>query len=284
VTVLASSPIVLFLGAGATAPLGKMLMREFVATLSSKSDFSDNPLFEEITKKDADLEFLLEELQDLERKSYLKDRDGVGSEISTRPRGTRVESFPAVGLSSNWYSRNASVLRRRVEQEVYHAYKSFGSASERKIKKHFKSLFDLIGKSLKPGVPMIVFTTNYDPAIELLCEQCPREYALIDGFEPDSVRRDFIWSPHAFEGLSQDPDGRRLVILLKLHGSTNWFTNGTRIIRGPHIFAGEGQDHHNVLIYPAKRKVAIEEPFFTAYFCLHEMLAHARCLLSVGYS
>jgi len=78
--------------------------------------------------------------------------------------------------------------------------------------------------------------------------------------------------------------GKRLVILLKLHGSTSWFTDGSRIVRGPEVYADEEQGHHNVLIYPAKRKVAVAEPFFTSYFCLHEILANSRAMLAIGYS
>ncbi|MGC2333871.1 MAG: SIR2 family protein [Candidatus Acidiferrales bacterium] len=176
-------------------------------------------MFEEIIKKDLDLEFLLEELQDLERK----------------------------------------------------------------VRKHFKPLLDLVTSKLAPRDPVIIFTTNYDPAIELLCSQCSDEFELRDGFEFDPLRRD-SGSPHTFNDKGPAQSRKRVVILVKLHGPTNWFTDDGQITRGPNVFADEDQDHHKVLIYPAKRKVAIDEPFFTADFCLHEVLSHARCLLSIGYS
>jgi len=168
---LPTSPLVLFLGAGASAPLGKMLMNEFVAAMSSKPEFSENELFQEITAKDADLEFLLEELQDLERKDYLRDRDSLGHALSTRGQSFEL---PPVQPRSNWYARNAAPLRRQVEREVYHSYKTIDLRHRHKVQKHFRPLLNLIMKSLRPEDPVIIFTTNYDPAIELLCEQLRR--------------------------------------------------------------------------------------------------------------
>jgi hypothetical protein len=281
---LVTSPIILFLGAGATAPLGKMLMNQFVSHLSQIPEISMSRLFQDIISKDVDLEFLLEELQDIERKEYLKDRDSGGSEVRLRPRLGPSPEYSAVRPVSNWFSREAATLRKRIEREVYDSYRSFDSANERKIKNHFAPLFGLIAKNLTSDQPIIIFTTNYDPAVEHFCTQCAEEFQLSDGFEYDPRLRQSLWSPRAFENLAPLQSGKRLVILVKLHGSTDWFDSSHGIVRGLDLYSADDHVHRNAIIYPAKRKVAIDEPFFTAYFCLHEMLVHARCLLSVGYS
>jgi len=40
----------------------------------------------------------------------------------------------------------------------------------------------------------------------------------------------------------------------------------------------------NVLIYPAKTKVAIDDPYFTCYYYLQECLSNARIAIFIGYS
>lgn len=50
------------------------------------------------------------------------------------------------------------------------------------------------------------------------------------------------------------------------------------------MFGGEDALHKNVLIFPATRKIAIADPYFTCYDYLGKCLANARLCLVIGYS
>lgn len=244
---------ILFLGAGGTAPLGKKLMREFVKYLDYVEPIRSNPLFQNITAKECDLEFLLEELQDLETKEYIREE-----------------------LASS-----ASNLRQRIEREIFRHYRSFPDLQ--KVKEHFLPLFQGFYNYLRIDEPLVVFTTNYDLGVEEFCRQSG-DYKLFDGFTLQSpLLGQMVWSPTSFKSF-KPTRGVKNVVLFKLHGSTDWFKSGDRIIRGPEVFAGDDEVHPNLIIYPAMRKVAVDDPFFTAYDFLQQCLSNARCLLVVGYS
>ncbi len=65
---IVETPVTLFLGAGASKPLGKLLMGEFIDTL--EHTFKTRGLFDEIVSRDRDLEFLFEELDEWISKDY----------------------------------------------------------------------------------------------------------------------------------------------------------------------------------------------------------------------
>lgn len=266
---------VLFLGAGATAPLGKKLMREFIKHLEGVGHIATYALFHDIIAKNADLEFLLEELQDLETKSYLKyDMVSRGLPPPPPPQPQRNErNFPEI-------ARKAQFLRQAVEQQVFLHYRSFDDPE--KVKEHFQPLFQSFFNDLPPKHPIVVFTTNYDRGVEEFCRQVS-EVSLFDGFVSDQSTGDRFWSRKSIDEFRPEKK-KRSVVLFKLHGSTNWFRSGNRIVKGPDVFTAGDPMHPNILIYPATRKVATDDPFFTAYDCLQKCLSHVRCLLAVGYS
>jgi hypothetical protein len=70
---IVESPRILFLGAGASRPFGKMLMGEFVDYLASAPDNADPDLVRAICRKKPDLEFLIEQLEEISTKAYLGD-------------------------------------------------------------------------------------------------------------------------------------------------------------------------------------------------------------------
>ena len=47
---------------------------------------------------------------------------------------------------------------------------------------------------------------------------------------------------------------------------------------------GPDPDYQNMMIYPATRKVAIEDPYFTAYDYLEKCLSSTQICLVIGYS
>ena len=275
---------VLFLGAGASKPLGKMLMGEFIEHLKNIVDSRQYHFFYDIVAKEADLEFLLQELQEIEGKGYLdyKLSRTSGSEVITSPEGSKKNQLYSFQGSFDKLSQLATILRGLVEEQVFRHYRDFDNANAKNVTLLLDPLFRKVFS--ESSQPLVIFTTNYDPAVEQFCEQAALEPFLVDGFEHDSAKRQYVWSAQNFvfcpsEGVEQT------IFLFKLHGSTDWLKKGTEIVKaGASVFAAGDNDNVNMMIYPAMRKVAYEEPFFTNYNYLQACLSHAKYCLFIGYS
>jgi hypothetical protein len=75
------------------------------------------------------------------------------------------------------------------------------------------------------------------------------------------------------------------LVLFKLHGSTSWFKSGRQFIKSDApIYAGADASFENLLIYPAKKKVALDDPYFTAYDYFQRTLENCNLCLVIGYS
>jgi hypothetical protein len=74
-------------------------------------------------------------------------------------------------------------------------------------------------------------------------------------------------------------------LLFKLHGSTDWILIDSMIRRAEARYVTEGEEHwQNCLIYPARKKVALEDPYFTCYDYLARCFERAQTCLTIGYS
>src|ERR1700732_1841956 len=124
-SVVDKASTVLFLGAGASAPLGKMLMIQFVHHLEKHLGQS-NPLFSDIVTRKRDLEFLLEALTNVDDIGYLQYHlqrhweiaRGGDTVVRREDRRRTEETFADLGES-------ASNLRRYIEREVFNHYRAF---------------------------------------------------------------------------------------------------------------------------------------------------------------
>jgi hypothetical protein len=63
-----------------------------------------------------------------------------------------------------------------------------------------------------------------------------------------------------------------------------WYQRLGRLVKAQAIYAAGDPAFQNVMIYPATRKIAISEPFFTAYDYLARCLDEAESCLVIGYS
>ena len=260
------APCVIFLGAGASQPLGLKLMKDFVDSLRN-----DNPpeeeLFEAISKQNEDLEYLFEELSSLETKEYL---------TFTPQR----EGMSALGLDRSFVighgiKERARDLNSWLKEKVFLHYRQVKEQDKLAV------LANILRPFLLKSRPLVVFTTNYDPVVETLCYE-HLKCALVDGFQANPIRPEYFWNRQVFDeaSFSSGPS----LVLFKLHGSANWVRSGVRILKGAPMFGGEDPLHKNVLIFPATRKVAIEDPYFTSYDYLGKCLSNAKLCLVIGYS
>lgn len=281
------APVTLFLGAGASRPLGKLLMTEFIDEFEKNLRFGADDLVEAITKEEKDLEYLFEELQEWTRKRYFADQRSI-ARIATPDSIPPASMLPGVqtGGSFGGALRNvidtADDLERDLRRAVFGHYSRVEPTATIPL---YKPLFDLIFEDprLATTSPLVIFTTNYDPAIERFCEIDSGEYALEDGFFHNGPARRYEWRRSQFDDFKL-VENKRNIILFKLHGSADWIRMEDATVKSPPFFAPDGSGYQNILIYPAKRKVAIDEPFFTAYDYYQRCLERARFCIVIGYS
>jgi hypothetical protein len=128
--------------------------------------------------------------------------------------------------------------------------------------------------------PLVVFTTNYDLAIEKLHEFGVIE--LVDGFSNGKYLKP-RWSRQGYD--FYNPSGRGDVILFKLHGSVDWVRTPSEGIQRVDIPKRELGGAQRVIAYPSQLKRDIhEEPYRTNYDYLIACLLHAKVCAVIGFS
>jgi hypothetical protein len=274
-------PVALFLGAGASSPFDKMLMGEFIDHLKNQDGFRNAPLFGDIVSapEGRDLEHLFEELDEWSRKGYHLQDDTA----SVRMRGSPLSSAEP---SLKKVAREASRMLEGLRKEVFHAYRNFQPAHSKELVLRFEALFGVLLKKVDLGKnPIVVFTTNYDPAIETFCQGKAGEYRLSDGFVPQWNAGSPVWHRESIDQLQLGATNQKDLVLFKLHGSTSWFKSGRQFIKSDApIYAGADTSFENLLIYPAKKKVALDDPYFTAYDYFQRTLENCKLCVVIGYS
>jgi hypothetical protein len=123
----------------------------------------------------------------------------------------------------------------------------------------------------------IIFTTNYDTAIEQFCGYEGIE--LIGGFQKTGAN--LVWNPAVY--CQQPQPGQKVITLFKLHGSLTWRKIGNEIIEFG--MSARSMPGDTALIYPTETKeYPYEEPFKTAYKFLDRFLKTAEVAIVIGYS
>ena len=289
-----NAPVILFLGAGASVPLGKPTMVQFVRRLSKRiNDGLEKTVLNILAKLRAeDLETILEDLDAIIGLDYVTSVQGWDYEKifathsfpgyspspePTPPSKSQVREFTITAST-------AKQLRERIEKEVIKEYRN---VSSQKTQILYEPLLDRIFSHVDPNKHCLpVFTTNYDRSMEVFFSLQHDRYAIVDGFKEDLASREYYWDSGVFDEFQLVPSKRNLV-LFKLHGSVDWLhvKAADRIIRAQAIRVETGEDEYaNRLIYPAKRKVAIEEPYFTAYDYYGRCSENSKFCLTIGYS
>src|SRR5258708_35316622 len=139
------APVTLFLGAGASKPLGKMLMAEFISSLYTDKKFYSSPLFTQIVQANSDLEYLFEELEDWSGKGYMK-RSDQHANLYRLPTDDARELLLALRL------------------KVFDAYKGIDDVPTANI--IYTQLLHGISNALdQQRYPRVDLTTNYYPGL-----------------------------------------------------------------------------------------------------------------------
>ncbi|MFH1700533.1 MAG: SIR2 family protein [Candidatus Zixiibacteriota bacterium] len=275
-----TSPIILFLGAGASVPLGKPTMKEFVTKLEQLIPRYNkrSQIFHKIAAfRNKDLEEILGDLEKLHSLQYINS-------FNIRSLGLTTDDKSYEDLLIEIDNTEVDALISIIKHEIIKEYREL---EEKSVLQVYEPLFETIFSSIGPRKHFLpVFTTNYDLAVEEFCRLKMQDYGLTNGIEADHFSKEFFWNPSIFQSLSLI-EGRRQIVLFKLHGSVDWIrlrTSG-KIVKSPSMYDRlDSKVYQNVIIYPTGDKIAIDEPFVTNYRYLTKCCEKAKLMIVIGYS
>lgn len=278
----------LFLGAGASKPLGIPTMEGFT-----------DEVIAGLTRQDSNSADFVKGIQDaVSELGFKPDIEAILTVLSgvTDPDRALYSVGPMLALFTNenaprFESLNGRKIVSRIEDIIYDrcekidhrlAIDMFGNLF-RRLEENI-SLPNPSNRNSFTGSWQIdqrmftrrIFTTNYDLSIEAFLRN--RSIRFTDGFQPDDVM------DYAFTG-AWDGDVR----LYKLHGSINYFMKGDgKIVRLPikpekTDFYGETVAQR-MMIYPVGEKYSTKHPYFDYLYQLRTSLPSENSCIVIGYS
>jgi len=283
---------VLFLGAGASAPLNLLATAPFLGFLTSRlQDFLEG----EKGMRFEDPKFTQDLVQFYDLSARHFEVDPPDSEVlldylvHLSETCDRLHELPSVFRelagtdgAKKFHLQWASMLRdlashvRRVIVEHYSRVDG-----ERAVELYWPLLESLCEK----GGLLPVFTTNYDWVFEHIAEADEDNVQVVDGFVRSALGEK--WARKAFSDFRRET-GKVNIVLFKVHGSTSWYREegSPSVIRKFPVARPELAGTRAVLIYPTqfKPEAIKEEPYHTAYEYLGETLVHTKLVVVVGFS
>jgi len=284
----------LFLGAGASKPLGIPTMREFTDVILNEL----NSRAKSQTQKNIIRDYLphLQEIQsDVSGFGWEPDIESILSVLEARaePRRALENIGPMITLYSKRRANisadsKAEQVIREIEDIIYE--KCMNDLNHDLAVRYYSDLWETMSRNIRlldekghsysmaNGDILIreVFTTNYDLAIETFLKQ--RRIHYDDGYDKDP-ERDLSFT-------SQWRDNS--VNLFKLHGSINYYvrTNGKVIQSDTEISEKDfyGRKVERMMIYPAGAKYTSQWPYYEYLLQLRRALIESRLCVVIGYS
>jgi hypothetical protein len=283
---ICKQPLVLFLGAGASQPLGLKTTPEFWEWLHFNSGFDFNLLSaiadcihpsEELGGK-PDIEAILDILEKINEGRQLEEKISKSSSFKYSKRPPVVETKPEVSEAKLAQIFKGPPIWLEISERIKDLVVShYSQVDEEEPFEIHNILLGLANERLLP-----VFTTNYDLAIEKAYELVGgNRFNLVDGF---SRGKKVIpqWSRSAYE--DYEPTERD-VIFFKLHGSVDWVRTPTGRIQRVESRQRDPGGMKTEIVYPSRLKREIhEEPYRTNYDYLLACLLYAKVCAVIGFS
>jgi len=311
---ICKQPLVLFLGAGASQPLGLKTTPEFWEWFHFNSGFDFNLLSaiadciqpsEELGGK-PDIEAILDILEKINEGRQLEEKISKNPSFKYSERPPVVETNTEVSESKITQVFKGPPLWVEISDRIKDLVIShYSQLDGEKAFELYRPLLKLAGR-----YPLPVFTTNYDLAWEKAYEHgkstpseishveiedismidedwrgpFPRRYLslnLVDGFSRETVTPK--WSRSVYE--EYFPSFEADLILFKLHGSVDWLRTPSGAIQRLESSQRDPGGMKTEIVYPSRLKREIhEEPFRTNYDYLLACLLHARLCVVIGFS
>lgn len=259
-------PLVVFLGAGASAPLGMKTTVQFIDWIKNQRKI-DSDLITQVLRnvkaskeigQKKDIEAVLDCLENIIGVSELYNRLNL---IAQTKRTGKLDKIKK--------------LRDYIQDLVVEHYSDIDI---NKACNYYTPFFEDPSSRCLP-----IFTTNYDLSMEKCYKGSNVRFNLMDGFMTErlTIRH---WDSKMYDKYKPKENGND-IIFFKLHGSVDWVRTPGGNIERTEAKKRDPGPLKSVLAYPSRTKKEIhEEPFRTNYDYLLACLAHAQTCVVVGFS
>lgn len=292
------APTVLFLGAGASAPLGfpvtKQVMAEIglepanAAKLEEVTEHSEllTKIYGQLPPDKRDLEGILDYLRILNDELNTYQLNVLTDRIQAQAPPDFQASIKDIVTN---YKEEAKELEDDIKEHMFNLYVFQPEKHIDKVEKIYKPLIDalLVDPIFETDVEELpIFTTNYDLAIDNLAERpFMRNFDLVDGFELVGRHPESVFSLSEYE----KPREKTAIKLFKLHGGLNWLNRkrDNRIIAWPDIINPRGNPNYDAtpwIIYPAGYGPYPRDEFHVLHEYLEKYLTNAKRCIVIGYT
>ncbi len=291
------APTVLFLGAGASAPLGfpvtKQVMAEIglepanATKLEEVTEHSEllTKIYGQLPSDKRDLEGILDYLRIVNDELNLYQLDILRDKIQAQSSPDFQATITDIVTK---YKEEAKELEDNVKEYMFNLYVFQPEKHADKVEKIYRPLIEplLVDRIFETDVEELpIFTTNYDLAIEnLMYRPFMHNFELVDGFEATGRYGERVFSLAEYE----KPRSKTTLKLFKLHGSLNWWNRKTdnRIAAWPDInpISNPNYDDIPVVIYPAGYGPYPRDEFHKLHDYLESYLTNAKRCIVIGYT
>lgn len=276
--------ILLFVGAGASAPFGFPTTIQFISGLKETLANTTLGLL---------LSNLLEvpQIQDVEQLLELLKAVKV---FEKHPIKKFINKFnmrihlPNLSNNLSDQMKLMEQLEDKIKSDIFRQYE-FSPSEVENISKAYGSLIELISNFTSDN-ELSIFTTNYDRVIEEFCE-C-NSYSYVDGFKRDPQTNELEWDSTVFDQKSKN---EFYIKLHKLHGSLNWrrrYDLSVVKVAPEERTKGTKRYRENLLIFPAEKLTnEIErildpekEPFGEIHIRFREEFKKSNIAIFIGFN
>ena len=281
-----NSKIIVLTGAGASQPLGKYLMSEFIQFIKKTDNAS--PYFPIIISDltdfiGTDLEEILTLLNSIEATAKHLSKTHWSLPYCPRLEGAKISGSRGSLLNSandeikNYFEYYKGIKDIVIKKIVEH----YGVVDKKKVLEIYKSFINAIFTIQKTKV-LPVFTTNYDSSIELLSG----EENLKVFFASETCPTKICINPELYEKYDPDPQSNNIV-LFHLHGAVNWIEEkNTKEIQYQSIIVPQNNSEYYVhkIVFPIKDKTYDDPIYDMPYNYFSRCLDVAKYIIVIGYS
>ena len=263
--------VVVFLGAGASAPFKYPVMAELTTELRNTIQDEEGRLLYHLSGPSRPYSDAETVLQDIEAFDTIYTR-GLERTINSV---TVYGQKGAIQKEFQEFHVLCGSLRETIRASIFDTY-SFDPECASKF-----PLYDQLFSFLRSQKEICIYTTNYDRIIEEFCMR-GKSYEIRDGFTHNVPRQRYLWNPeNSFD--TDLPSDKTTIKLFKLHGSLDWKKGPYGIERvTPQVRLGPRMP--DLLTYPGSKDPPEEEPFRTTYERFEIQMAKPEPCLVIGFS
>ena len=272
----------LFLGAGASMPLGFPDTKEFKASLEkSLTQGSDKNMLSMLHLSECDdIENVLTAIDALANLNsdkgfkLLQNIINATYVLMENDPNSKPKSFDDIVAMFSEY-------KKKIQRHIYKEYSWENRANDS------LELYDNVFKILRSSDDGIhICTTNYDQVMEHYIDSDGNGLARVDGFVRDDGASKLFFDPNSFSNsLQRGNQNTKRCYLYKLHGSLNWVSHKERIRQRETDESIDGEN--NLVIYPtlsSKENDYNREPYKTMLSKFKERVEKTRLFIVIGYS